>query len=57
MRKANEHNLTVCSRCLMGIESHEGKQFTKPYYPDLDSEDGFCEWCEESGFGVLFELI
>lgn len=57
MRRTEEHNLTVCSRCLMGIESHEGKQFTRTYYPDLEEESGTCEWCEESGFDTLYELI
>ena len=50
-----EHNLRVCNRCLMGIECHEGKQFTKTIY--FDDMDGFCEWCEENGFDELQELI
>lgn len=57
MRRAEEHNLMVCERCLMGIESHEGKQFTRKYFPDLEEESGTCEWCEDSGFDTLYELI
>ena len=55
MRKAeHEHNLRVCDRCLSGIIAHEGRQFTKPIYFD---DEGVCEWCEESGFDKLNELI
>lgn len=31
-----EHNLRVCLHCLMGIESREGKQFTKELWIDPD---------------------
>ena len=56
MRRAeNEHGLTVCERCLMGIECHEGKQITKEVY--FDDEDGVCEWCEEEGFAELVEIL
>lgn len=53
-----EHNLRVCLHCLMGIESREGKQFTKEIWIDPDdSENSMCEWCEETGFDTLYELI
>lgn len=56
MKKAEcEHNLRVCDRCLMGIIAHEGRQFTTPIY--FDDDDGVCEWCEDSGFDKLNELI
>ncbi len=55
------HNLRVCRHCLMGIEAHEGKQFTKLIYTDGefadDPEETKCEWCEEYGFDELYELI
>lgn len=50
------NNLKVCLHCLMAIESREGYQPTIPHYIDLE-EPGFCEWCEEDGFDVLYELI
>ena len=53
-----EHNLRVCLHCLMGIESREGKQFTKELWIDPDdSENSMCEWCEETGYDTLYELI
>lgn len=54
----NEHNLRVCAHCLMGIECHEGKQATMTIWVDEDDEqESFCEWCEESGFDTLYELV
>lgn len=53
-----EHNLRVCEHCLLAIESHEGKQFTKVIYTDEnDEKESFCEWCSESGFITLYEFI
>ena len=51
-----EHeNLWVCAHCLAAIESREGNQATLKHYVD---EDEFkCDWCEESGFCELYELI
>lgn len=50
--------LTVCRHCLMVIESREGRQFTRAIYPDFeDKTESRCDWCEESGFDELFELI
>ena len=54
----NEHNLRVCARCLMGIECHEGSQATMTIYVDEDDEvESSCEWCKESGFDTLYELV
>ena len=51
-------NLWVCSHCLMAIESHEGNQATLLHYVDEnDDEESKCEWCEETGFDTLYELI
>lgn len=54
----NEHNLRVCTGCLLGIESREGRQVTKEIFLDEDStpEERQCEWCGEEHF-VLHELI
>lgn len=52
-----EHkNLWVCDRCLMAIESHEGKQATFTHYIDEDDEIP-CDWCGETMFDTLYELI
>ena len=50
-------NLKVCDRCLMAIESREGKQASIPRYWDGESEDFVCDWCEEDGFDTLNEII
>lgn len=55
--KEEKHNLRVCERCLMAIESREGTQAILKHYIDTDEEPGFCEWCDEDGFDVLYELI
>ena len=53
-----DHNLRVCEHCLMGIECHEGKQAVMQIWVDEDDEkESKCEWCEESGFDTLYELI
>lgn len=53
-----KQNLWVCRNCLMAIESHEGNQATLPHYVDEnDDEESKCEWCEETGFDTLYELI
>ena len=50
--------LWVCERCLMAIESREGNQATMRHYVDEDDEnESKCEWCEQSGFGTLYELV
>ena len=50
-------NLKVCDRCLMAIESREGKQPTMTHYWDGESEDFVCDWCEEDGFDTLHEIL
>lgn len=53
-----DHPLRLCRHCLMGIESHEGKQFTREIYVDEeDEEESKCEWCEETGFDTLYEFV
>lgn len=50
--------MRVCRRCLMAIESHEGYQMHKKIIvedPD-DEQESTCEWCEEPGFDILFEI-
>ena len=50
--------LWVCERCLMAIENHEGNQVVLRHWVDDDDEnESKCEWCEEDGFDILFELI
>jgi len=52
------NNLRVCRYCLMAIEAHEGKQAAMEIFVDEDDEtESTCEWCEESGFDTLYELI
>jgi hypothetical protein len=48
--------LRVCYRCLMGIESHEGQQITRKIYLD-DDDPTPCDWCEEDGNDVLYEIL
>lgn len=50
--------LWVCERCLAAIESHEGNQLTLKHCIDEDDYAGSkCDWCGESGFDTLYELI
>lgn len=54
--------LFVCSRCLMAIESHEGKQPILEHDIDLefdeeDEEATKCDWCGDNGFDTLYELV
>ena len=51
-------DIWVCGQCLMGIESHEGSQTKVEHYVDEnDGEESKCDWCEEDGFFVLYELV
>lgn len=59
-------NLVVCDHCLMAIESREGDQVTKRHYIDIEYDENgdfvevpesYCDWCEEYGFDVLFEIV
>lgn len=52
----------VCERCLAAITSREGNQAILRHDIDLefDPEDegvSKCDWCEDDGFDVLYELI
>ena len=48
----------VCEHCLAAIESHEGNQATLNHYIDEDDEEeSKCDWCGETGFCELYELI
>ena len=50
--------LWVCEHCLAAIDSHEGKQVTMTHYVDEnDEEESKCDWCEDTGFDVLYELV
>lgn len=54
--------LWVCDHCLLAIESREGNQVILRHdidlgYEDEDEETSKCDWCEESGFDTLYELI
>ena len=55
--------LWVCDHCLAAIESREGYQAILRHDISLEyDEEDFeqmskCEWCEEFGFDVLYELI
>lgn len=49
--------LRVCWHCLLAIESHEGSQSSKAIYVDeTDPQESYCEWCEEEGFDLLYEI-
>ena len=55
-------NMWVCDHCLAAIESREGYLPTLKHDIDLefdedDIEKSKCDWCQEDGFDVLFELI
>ena len=48
----------VCEHCLWAIESREGNQAIMPHYVDEeDDEESKCDWCEEVGFDLLYELV
>lgn len=51
-------NLMVCQQCLSAIESKEGPQASKTHRVDTEDNDtSVCDWCEEPGNDVLYELI
>ena len=50
-------NLKVCDRCLMAIESREGKQLTITRHRDEESEDFVCDWCGEDMYDELHEFV
>jgi hypothetical protein len=48
----------VCKRCLMAIESREGNQAVLRHWVDEEDEaESKCDWCEDDGFDVLYELV
>ncbi|MBR4889709.1 MAG: hypothetical protein IKU15_00135 [Clostridia bacterium] len=51
--------MKVCKRCLEAIECKEGYQPTLKLCidEDDDTQDSKCDWCEEDGFDILYELI
>ena len=50
--------LWVCERCLMAIWSRQGNQATLKHYVDEEDEnESKCEWCGDTGFDTLFELV
>lgn len=55
--------LWVCEHCLWAIESREGNQaiLCHDICLEYDEEDfdemSKCDWCEEDGFDILYELV
>lgn len=57
MENTERQALRVCWHCLLGIEAHEGAQYSRTIYVDEDDpEESYCEWCEDYGFDVLYEI-
>jgi hypothetical protein len=51
-------SMLVCEHCLWAIESREGHQATLSHYVDEEDEcESKCDWCEQDGFDLLYELI
>lgn len=51
-------HLWVCKNCFYAIEAHEGKQIHREWDVDPDNErQSKCDWCENSGYCTLYELI
>lgn len=54
-------HMKVCESCLCAIEAHEGRQFVRtldPYeWGVSEPEELECDFCNDSGFDQLFELI
>lgn len=49
--------MLVCEHCLFAIEAHEGKVWRRAVHVDeCDGEESRCEWCEEHGFDILYEI-
>ena len=48
----------ICDHCLMAIESREGNQATLRHWVDEDDDqESKCDWCEQNGYDVLYELV
>lgn len=57
MENNERQALRVCWHCLLGIEAHEGAQYSRTIYVDEeDPKESYCEWCEDYGFDVLYEI-
>ena len=49
--------MRVCADCLRTINDHEGCQIVKKIYVDeRDPRESRCDFCEETGFDVLYEI-
>ena len=58
VQSQREGHLFVCSHCLCAIEAHEGNQIYREWGVDPDDErQSKCDWCEESGFCTLNEIL
>ncbi len=54
----DKEKLHVCKKCLMAIESHEGKQRTLEIDVELeldDTENVVCDWCSDYS-NILYEI-
>lgn len=56
--KKNPEKLTVCRRCLMAIESREGRQATREIYLEEEDAETTCDWCGDTAeyFDTLYEI-
>ena len=47
--------LYCCNDCTAAIESHDGfsSQCGTVWPDENDSNDSYCDWCEQSGFDYL----
>ena len=57
-----QHNLWrhlwVCKNCFCAIEAHEGRQIHREWDVDPDDErQSKCDWCENSGYCTLYEIL
>ena len=50
--------LWVCNHCLCAMEAHEGNQIHREWGVDPDDDRrSRCDWCENSGYCTLNEII
>ncbi len=51
-------NLMICEHCLSAVESREGALATKTHRVNAENDNAsVCDWCDEVGNDVLYELI
>ena len=56
--KILRETMWVCAHCLAAIESREGNQAVLKHFVDEDDDvESKCDWCEDTGFDTLYELI